>query len=196
MVGVHDAVVDEAAHEGSAMTVDDLVALVERHHDDRPGVSRETLAAYAERLASRRDVGFDPDAFLAEVDDRTTDAGTWTEGTLLYPVAADRISRFPARWHENLGGSTDVASYLRFFEDEATAFASAVGRRDQEGAVPEPQLLDVVSTVGRVGREDAKEAIEAARDRGDVVEDADQHPGASIYLREEAEDLRDGELSR
>lgn len=196
MVEVHDAVVDEAAHEGSAMTVDDLVSLVERHHDDRPGVSREALAAYAERLASRGDVEFDADAFLAEVDDRTTDAGTWTDGDVFYPVASDRISRFPARWHENLGGSTDVAAYLRYVRDEAPAFASAVGRSDQAEALPESELLDVVSTVGRVDRDEAKEAIEAARDRGDVVEGADQHPGASVFLAEEAEGMRDETLDR
>lgn len=196
MVEVHDAVVDEATHEGSAMTVDDLVSLVERHHDDRPGVSCEALAAYAERLESRGDVEFDADAFLAEVDDRTTDAGTWTGGDVFYPVASDRISRFPARWHENLGGSTDVAAYLRYVRDEAPAFASAVGRSDRAEALPESELLDVVSTVGRVDRDEAKESIEAARDRGDVVEGADQHPGASVFLAGEAEGMRDETLDQ
>jgi len=190
MVEPSQAVVDEAVHEGETMSVRDLVERIERYHDG-PGVDRDTVAAYARELESRRDYAFDAEAFLDDVAAHTTDAETWEGNNRLYALGKDRISLFPAQFHDQLGGSTDVPEYLRFFLDDAPAFLDDIGR-SAAGGVPEDALIEVVEAVGRVDRGAATEALHEARDAGAVIEDTDQHPQGAVYLRDRApEDLLD-----
>ena len=56
------------------------------------------------------------------------------------------------------------------------------------------ELRDVVAAVGRTSVDDAKAELEALRDEGVVVEDADRHPHAGVYLADEAEGMRDPAL--
>lgn len=194
MVELDEAVIDEADRRGEALHVADLVALVELRHDDgRPGVDRDVLAAYADELSARADFSFDADEFRATVDDRLTDAETWAGRDVLYEVEPGRVSRYPARWHERLDGSTDVREYVEFLETADPEFVDEFAGTGR--GVPEDVLLDVVSVLGGVAREEARAALKEARDRGDVVEGADQHPNAEVYLADDVEeDMRDPSL--
>lgn len=194
MVELTEAVVDEAAHQGRTLVPEDLVWLAESAHRDGPGVPRDVLAAYAERLADDRDVAFDVRGFLGSVDDRLTSDQAWQGAEVLYRVEDDRISRYPARWHDELGGSTDIRKFVAFLQEEVPEFEDDLGRGGAGRGVPRQSLLDVVAAVGDLDRQEATAALEKARDRGEIVEDADQHPGASVYLAEEASDLRDEDL--
>lgn len=188
MVEPKDEVLEEAVHEGEAMDWMDLFDLVERSHDERAGVPLDVVEAYAEELASRRDYSFDAAGFLGALEDRLTDAETWQGPDRIYPLGEDRVSRYPARWHDRLGGSTDAGAYVRFLADEDPAFGEA-DHPGTGGTVPEDRLVDVIRVVGRTDRETATAAIGWARDSGAVVEDADQHPHAGVYVPGEDEDI-------
>ena len=193
MAEPNGAVVDEIIREGETMGSRDMVELIERHHDG-PGVARETIDAYAAALEARDDYAFDAADFLAHVDENTTDADWW-EGGVFYDVADDvedhRISLFPAAWHDHLGGSTDVVEYVRFIQDEDSDYLDDIDLGGPGDGVPEAAVVEVLELVGRLDRPDATTAVHEARDRGDIIEDADQSPRADIYLAERApEDLR------
>ena len=183
MVDTDQRVVDEIVHEGEALGTSKLIDLLERYHDDEPGISEAAIEAYARELNERDDSRFDTEAFREVVDDRLTDSDDWvTEGKRLYRVDGDRISQYPATWHDRLAGERDPAAYLRFFEAAApSVLGNAAGGRQR---VNEDQLIDVMAVVGGLSREAAKAEIESARDEGRVVEDADQHPKAGVYLAE------------
>lgn len=192
-----DEVIERAVHDGTAMDFGDFFGYVERFHDDgRPGVDRDVLAAYAERLDDRRDYRFDVDAFLETVDERTTDAEAWVGPDRFYALGDDRVSKYPARWHEALGGSTDVAEYLRFFRDEAPEFVRDTDKQGAGSGVPEDELTYAVEVLGRVDGETAREALAEAREAGVVVEDVDQHPQTGVYLAAGNEDRRDEALEQ
>lgn len=186
-----DDVVDEIVHRAPA-TARRTVLLVERGHRTEPGVDRETLDGYVDALTGRRDFEFDPEGFHAELEDALVDDEEWVAEDRLYRIGEDRISRYPARFHEELGGSDDVAAFVDFLQD--TEFAGTVGSSGAGGGIDEEALLDVVAAVGQVPMDDAKARLETLRDEGVVVEDADQHPHAGVYLAEEAGELRDPTL--
>jgi len=194
MAELSDDVIEEAAHEGETLLVDDLVSLAERAHDDAPGVERDVLDDYAEALSARRDTSFDIAAFERVVADRRTDAERWAGEDRLYEVGDDRLSLYPSRWHAQLGGSTDVAEYIAFLEAESPEFIVERGTAEVGPGIPKGKLLEIVAVVGRVDRQRARAALQEARDDGEVVEDADQHPQAGVYLQEEAPNYRDGTL--
>lgn len=180
----NQAAVEEAVREGESMGERDLVELIERHHDGA-GVDPETIEAYAAELEARDDYAFDAEAFLADVDEHTTDADRW-EGGGYYEIgdAIDdhRISLFPEAWHEALGGSTDVAEYVRFVQDEQPGYLDDLALGGPGDGVPKPAVLQALQLVGGVDRPTAREALAAAADRGDIVQDADQNPDADVYL--------------
>ncbi len=188
MVEVDGAVIEEAVHEGESMTMRDLIELIERSHDEQAGIDRATLAAYAEELAAQRDYAFDAEGFLSAVDEKRTDTETWVGLDRLYDLGDGQVSLYPARWHEELGGSTDVAAYLRYVTEEAPQFIEDEGRGGASFGIPEDTLMGIIATVGRVDRQQAQAAIEAAREDGEVVEDVDQHPQAGVYLAEQVDE--------
>ncbi|MDS0282175.1 hypothetical protein [Haloarcula onubensis] len=184
MVNTDQEAVDEIVHEGDALGSRELLDILERHHDEQPGVSREAIDAYARELAEREDSSFDVDTFEETIAERLTESDSWVDDTgRLYELGDDRISQYPATWHDRLGGERDPAAYIRFFEAEApSVLNNAAGGRK---GVNEDQLIDVMTVVGGLSRRSAKAAIESGRDDGRLVEDADQHPKAGVYLAEE-----------
>jgi hypothetical protein len=176
MVDRNDRIVRAAADEGESLLVDDFVRLIEQYHDnDRAGVARETLDAYARRLEDERP-DFDADAFLGAIDDRLTDDGYATDA--FYRLDDDRVSVYPAQWHDDLGGETDLREYVRYLgalEPGAGAELGGAGR-----GVPEHELLDAVGVLGGTDPDAAKAELERLRDEGELVEDADQHPNARV----------------
>lgn len=184
MVEINDEAIGEAVHEGDTMLLGDLVDIIERYHDDDPGAPWEAVKAYARELASRRDYQFDAEGFLDEVRDRLTDDESWVDHDRLYQLDGDRISQFPARWHAELGGSTDAAEYVRFVQTEAPEFVEQLGRGATGSGIPEDTLISVIQVVGRVDREEAAGAIQRALDDGALDEGADQNPQADVYLTE------------
>ena len=183
MVDTNQQAVDEIVHEGDALGTRELLDILERYHDDRPGVPREATDAYAAELNERENSSFDTEAFESAVADRLTDSDSWVDDSdRLYELDGDRISQYPATWHDRLAGERDPAAYLRFFEAEApSVLGNAPGGRQR---ADEDQLIDVMSVVGQMSRESAKATIESARDEDRIMEDADQHPKAGVYLAE------------
>lgn len=186
MAEIDDAVIEEAVHEGETTSTRGLVGLIERYHDDRAGVPRETVAAYARALADRRDYSFDAEGFLETVDSRLTDDESWAGTDRLYRLGDGRISLYPARWHDELGGSTDPVAYLRFLGSAAPEFAGEFQDGGVSPGVPEGVLVDLLRVIGRTDRESAAAAISDARADGALGEAADQHPNAGVYLDDES----------
>lgn len=184
MVDTDQQAVDEIVHEGEALGTGELIDILERYHDDRPGVPEAAIAAYARELKEREDSSFDAEAFGEIIADRLTDSDSWVDdGDRLYELEGGRISQYPATWHDRLAGERDPAAYLRFFEAEVpSVLGNAPGGRQR---ADEDQLIDVMAVVGEMSRDAAKAAIESARDDGRIVEDADQHPKAGVYLAED-----------
>jgi len=183
MVDTDQQAVDEIVHEGDALGTRELLDILERYHDDRPGVPRDAIDAYARELNEREDSSFDTEAFESTVADRLTDSDSWVgDSERLYELDSGRISQYPATWHDRLGGERDPAAYLRFFEAEVpSVLSNAPGGRQRAN---EDQLIDVMAVVGEMSRQSAKAAIESARDEDRLTEDADQHPKAGVYLAE------------
>lgn len=188
---LRDDVVDELVHRGPA-TTRRTVQLVERGHRHQPVVELDTLDDYVDALAERRDFAFDPEDFHAELEDALVDGEEWIDEDRLYRIGDDRISRYPKRWHDEPGGSDDVAEFVHLLGD--TGFAESVGKSGAGGGIDEEALLEVVAAVGRVPKDDAKAKLEELRDEGVLVEDANTHPHAGVYLADEAEGMRDPAL--
>jgi hypothetical protein len=186
MVEIDQRAIDEAAREGESMRTRDLFDIVERYHDDKPGVPRDTLEAYARELNSKRDFGLDVETFLGLVDERRTDSDTWAGNDVFYGLDGDRLSQYPASWHEALHGSTDPVEYLRFFRDEAPAFLD--DHRGSKPGVQKDTLVRIMRVVGGTDQQTAVGELEAARDDGFVEESADQHPQTGVFLADDTED--------
>lgn len=181
MTELNDEVFAAARQRGRTLLTEELVALIERHHPhDRPGVEREVVTQYADRLDDETSYDFDRDAFIDEVDARLVDTETWQDTDALYAIGDDRVSSYPARWHDALGGSTDVREYVEFLLEETDGYLDDLESGAAGRGIPEDELLDVVSVVGRTDRETAKAAVEKGRDAGELAEDADQHPDARV----------------
>lgn len=181
MADTDQQVVEEIIDEGDSLDTDAFIDVLERLHDDRSGVSETAIDAYANALEAREDSTFDSEAFHEVLSDRRTDADSWVpESDPLYELDGDRISQYPATWHDRLNGERDPVAYLRFFEAAApSVLTNAPGGRQ---GINEDTLIDAMMVVGGMGRQPAKAAIEAARDDDRVVEDADQNPKAGVYL--------------
>ena len=181
MPDLNEDVFAAARQRGRTLLTEELVALIERHHPhDRPGVEREVVTRYADRLDDETSYNFDRDAFLDEIDARLADTETWQGTDALYALGDGRVSRYPAKWHDALGGSTDVREYVEFLLEETDGYLDDLDSGAAGRGIPEDELLDVVSVVGRTDRETAKAQVESGREAGDLVEDADQHPEARV----------------
>jgi len=190
---VNDDLVDELVSRGTIPT-QRLVQYLERAHRTEPGVAMETLETYADALSDRRDYDFDAEAFLEAIDAELVESDTWAGEDALYTLANGHVSRYPPTWHDELGGSDDVAGYVAYLGANATEFVETVGGYGAGGGIDEMVLLDVVATVGRIPRPTAKAELERLRDEGVLVEDADQHPHAGVYLASDDDDRRDSAL--
>jgi hypothetical protein len=97
MTEVNEHAVEELLNRGSDFSSREFVHLVERHHPtEEQGVSRETLAAYADAVAEEDDA-FDPEDILDSINERLTDIEVWTEE--FYEVGDGRMSAHTSKWH-------------------------------------------------------------------------------------------------
>ncbi|EMA49471.1 hypothetical protein [Halococcus thailandensis] len=191
---INERIVAEADDRGESLLVDEFLRLIEQYHThERPGIAWATLEAYTEAMAGT-DHGHshDMEGVLDAIDDRLTDGEYRTDA--VYRVGDDRVSAYPASWHDELGGEIDLREYVRFLtnldlDDENGAELGANG-----GGVPEQLLLEVASIVGRADPEAVKSRLEDLRERHELVEDADQHPNARVRLPENADNLRDSSI--
>jgi hypothetical protein len=185
-------VIDEVLDRTQTVGIGELITLIERAHPETSGLSRETLASYTYALGDAPSDPFDREALRAAIDDRLIETDTWATDKAFYAFD-DRISVYPPRWHEELGGTTDIPAYIRFIEDEVTGGETAITSASPGDGIPEGDLLDIVSIVGRTDKETAKARLEHHRDTGDLTEAPDQHPDARVSLRERT-DRRDSML--
>lgn len=192
MSTVDESVIDEVTERSQNLLFKELIQLIERAHSDAPGVSREALDAYARELGGDSAVPFTTEELRDTVDDRLTDADTWTTEKALYALD-DRISTYPSRWHDALGGTTDISAYIRFIEDDVAGNETDFTGVGPGDGIQEEDLLDLIATIGRIERGTAKTNLEQLRDQGDIAEGADQHPDARVYLRDRT-DRRDPAL--
>ncbi|HET7323143.1 MAG TPA: hypothetical protein VFJ06_02300 [Halococcus sp.] len=193
---LNEQVLETVGNERRTLLPREVVEFVERYHPhDQPGIAWATLEAYAARFAEDFGEQFDSEEFLDRIESQLVETETWESDDALYKLDGKRVSLYPPRWHDRLGGSADLKEYLRFIADDAPGFAeerTAVGGSGE--GVPEQFLLDTVNLVGRVDYETAKSRLEEGRDRGELAEDADQHPNARVRLAERTDDMQDSSL--
>jgi hypothetical protein len=172
-------VLDEAGQRSKYLTATELLEVIERYHDENePGIARETFEAYAEGVAE--ETARSADEFTEGLSNSLTDDDGWVEPSVIYELDDGRVSTYPADWHERLGGEGDPREHLRFLVEEVEGY---------ENSVDEAALLHLTSVVGGVGYETAKARLESLRDEGKIVEGADQHPDANVYLPDEERNI-------
>lgn len=202
MVETNEQVLEEARQRGETLLTREFVALIERHHLHEQGVSREMLEAYDEAIGNDDVIPFEVGEVTSAVENRSLDEETWVDDEALYTIGNDRVSVFPARWHEKLGDTTDLRAYVSVIEDAIEGDADPDSEEPQGGmgssvggglgsGVPEQVLLDAVAIISGTDRETVKDQLEERRTNGELVQDADQHPEARVYLSEETEDMQD-----
>ena len=186
MVDVRDAVIDELTHRGRNLLLTEVLRSIERQHpSDGPGVTRETIAAYGDRLAAEPSFAFDTKDLLETIDEARIDAETWVGDDVLYQVGdgnEDRLSAYPRGWHDRLGDETDVREYIEYLESDESGFADDSPRGGRGSGIDQPTLLEVVSVLGNVEREVVRAQIEDRRAEGQLEQPADQHPDARVQL--------------
>jgi hypothetical protein len=191
---INERIVAEADDRGESLLVDEFLTLIEQYHPhEHPGITWGTLEAYTDAMAGT-DYGHshDMEGVLDAVDDRLTDGEYRTDA--FYRVGDDRVSVYPASWHDELGGEIDLREYVGFFtnldlDDENGAELGANG-----GGVPEQLLVEVAGIVGRADPDTVKSRLEDLREQHELVEGADQHPNARVRLPENADNLRDSSV--
>jgi hypothetical protein len=196
MAEVNDAVVEEALQHSQNLLLREVVTLIERGHPDAgttPGITRETLTAYAQEFGEETAFPVGPEEFRSAINDRLTDSETWVNDEALYEVSDTRVSVYPRHWHDALGGEVDIPSFLEFLQDEVSGVEGDFTSGGAGDGVPEDSLVDIVSVVGRTDPGSVKTRIETLRDEGVLAEDADQHPSARVQLRRR-DDRRDPSL--
>ncbi len=186
---INDGVVQDANERGEKLLPGDFLLWIEREHaEEGPGVSEELFRAYEEALSAQR-ASFEPGELRSSLEETLVDSESWVDDDAVYALGNGRISTFPAAWHDRLRDSGDLREYVAVIEDATIDDEIATGGRGP--GVPEGLLLDAASVIGGIDREVAKERLERHRDDGALIQDADQHPDARVYLGEEVRDMRD-----
>ncbi|MFC7229507.1 hypothetical protein N0B31_19070 [Salinirubellus salinus] len=168
----------EAGQRSEYLRPRDLVSLVERHVGDGGGVTRAAVDVHVEALAERGS-HVDADSFGAALAEATTRSREWVDDRAVYEVDDHHLSAYPAAWHAALDGTETLPELVRFLVERTAYTPVEAGAGD---GVPEADLLDVAAAVVDVDREEAKVELEACREDGRLVQDADQHPEANVYL--------------
>ncbi len=188
MVEIDEDAVDVIVHEGSAMSVRDMLTVLERYHRDGPGIPLAAVEEYAVELDDRPDYRLDVDGFVGDVRERLTADEEWVGTDRFYELGDGRISQYSATWHAELGGETDPVRYLRFFREVAPEYLEELQEGGQGVGVPKDTLTKMIEVLGRVDRDVAVGAIEEAYEDDRIGEKPDQHPQADVYLPEEADE--------
>ncbi len=194
MADTDEQILEDARQRGETLTPEELLVVIERRHvTNSPGVKRETIDAYDEAAAADADIPLAEDQLNSEIEDNITDSETWVGPDTYYALGEDRVSAFPPEWHDALEGADDLRVYVDTIEEAMADDTNADASRGGMGVgVPERLLLNAVAAIGGVGRETAKDQLERHRDEDQLVQDADQHPDARVYLSEEADEMRSG----
>ena len=171
MAEIKDVVLEQSTRWGEPPTVPEFVAVAERAHPGAPGIGRDHLLTYAEVLEGDRGVPFDLETFEGRLDDQTTDSTEWTDESSVYAVG------------------DDPAAYLEFLTERDLPMVVTHEGDEVGPSVPQPDLLEILMAVGNNSRDEAREALQKARADGRVVEDADQHPNAGVYLPPDTGDM-------
>ena len=182
---INDYVIEQAEREGESLLIRELLLYIERYHeDDRPGVSREVLEGYVESLAEKNVFSRAPNNVIEQIDQRTVDSETWAGRDQFYPVGTDRVSNYPKRWHEQIGPDDDLRDVVRVMTEDIKTSPHDTNLGGKGRGIPEVMLLDAATALAGYDRDDAKTELEEWRDRGELVEDADQHREARVRLRD------------
>ncbi|MFC6904763.1 hypothetical protein [Halalkalicoccus tibetensis] len=194
MTDTSEQVLEEARQHGETLTVRELVRMIERfHRPEGPGITHETVEAYDEAVAADAALPFAEGQIVASIEENLSDGERWHDTDAYYALGDDRVSIFPKVWHERLADTDDVREYVAVIEDDTSSETteSNAPRGGMGTGVPEQLLLDAIIVIDGVERETAKTRLENDRRDGGLVQDADQHPAARVYLPEETEDMRD-----
>lgn len=197
MVDTNQQVIEEARQRGDTLTSRELLLLIEQYHrPGGPGVGRELLEAYDAEAARDDVIPYQEGQLLETVERHLGDDESWVDEETYYPVGDDRVSTFPAAWHDELGDTTDLRAYVDVIGNAMGGSGTdSDSQRGRMGTgVPEGLLLEAARAVGGLDPETAKSRLEERRDAGELVEDADQHPNARVHLSEDTEAMRDGWL--
>lgn len=197
MVDTNQQVIEEARQRGDTLTSRELLLLIEQYHrPGGPGVGRELLEAYDAEVARDDVIPYQEGQLLETVERHLGDDESWVDEETYYPVGDDRVSTFPAAWHDELGDTTDLRAYVDVIGNAMGGSGTdSDSQRGRMGTgVPEGLLLEAARAVGGLDSETAKSRLEERRDAGELVEDADQHPNARVHLSEDTEAMRDGWL--
>lgn len=180
MTSLSQAALDAAAERGEYLLVPELVAFVERFDRavDR-GVPLDRLVEYAERLHEEDPTLFDAADLESLVDDALTDADSWAGQDALYEVDGD-VSALPTRWHDDLAGAEDLTDYVELIGEDLSESAAFTGGGAAGEGVPRELLFDAAAILGPYDHDGAAAELERLRERGELEEQADQHPRARV----------------
>ncbi|SNZ13361.1 hypothetical protein SAMN06269185_2137 [Natronoarchaeum philippinense] len=181
----NEYVIEQVEREGESLLVGEFLQYIERYDDDAErGVSDELLDAYVETLREEDFFVRGPSKPREQIDERTTDSETWVEQDAFYEVGDGHVSNFPEHWHDQLGGEDDLRAFVRVMTEDIESAEEGTDRGGQGTGVPEPLLLDAAAIIGAFSREEATAKLEAARDRGELVMDADMNRQGRVKLPE------------
>lgn len=183
MTELDEYVLEEAGHQGETLVITDLVSLVERHHPlDAPGAPVDLLEAYVAELAET-DARFEPENVREAVEERLVDSETWVDADALYPLGDDRVSNYPLRWHEQLGGESDVRRYIEVILDNLPAEGEETFDTGGAGTgIPKLQLLEIVEVLGGLSQGEVRRQLDELEDEGAIAGDVREYPNARIEL--------------
>ena len=182
MPELRDHVIDEAFHEGDTLIVNDLVGLIERHHDDGYyGAPVDLVEAYVERLAEE-DSRYDPEGVSQALDEQTVDDESWVDADSLYDVGEGRVSKFPLGWHEALSGEEDVYELVTFVVDalpDEGRDAFATGGAGE--GVPRQRLIEMGEILCGLSQAEVKRQLEELGEQGRIEVPDEQHPQGRVH---------------
>ncbi|WP_266077867.1 hypothetical protein [Haladaptatus caseinilyticus] len=169
--------VAELENRVETLLLDDAVRLVElRHADEGQGIQREMLDDYLDQI------GYGMDAFPSSLEDLLTESESWQGDRKIYQLDGDRVSVYPARWHDRLRDTTDLREYLRVIDSDGFGTDDSSRGQITEDGVAEELLLDVAVAIGGMDRDDGREQLKQLRDEGDVAEYPSQHANPWVQL--------------
>ncbi|XVH30571.1 hypothetical protein ACNS7O_09185 [Haloferacaceae archaeon DSL9] len=180
MADVNEHVIEEAGSRGETLLATDLIRLIERY-DTGPGVPQPRLNDYVEFLG---DNGFDEETLRSGLDQRVTDSRSWTDEESIYELENGDISAYPQRWHDELAGVNDIASYVAVMTTDPENSEDAYQSGGIGEGVPEGVLVKAATVFGDYDYDLAKGELDKLRKEGYLGADADQHPSARILLTE------------
>lgn len=196
MTALNEHVLNEAGERQDRLTIGQLVTLIERHDGraDGPGVARDRIMAYAERLGGNGGP-VNPDKVGTAIDERLTEDDSlsgpvgWTGSASLFSVGDGRVSTFPPSWHEAFRDRSpsvrEVVEFaLRDPDSDGNDSGGAGSNGDAGGpaGVPRQVVLNAATLFGGMEWSTAQGELESLRGEGVVVEDLDQHPNPNVRL--------------